>query len=102
MPRFALWIGCVALIAPPEILQPAALNAACWENKLAPAHYVASSPRSGLTSALEGRRFAEAIQLIDGELKKPDVAAADYLLYLRGRANRTETLRSGTRALPES
>ncbi|HEX4072468.1 MAG TPA: tetratricopeptide repeat protein, partial [Planctomycetaceae bacterium] len=87
MPRFALWIGCVALIAPPAILQPAALNAASPEKTSSRPH-ITSLPRlaPALTSALEDRRFAEAIQLIDGELKKPDVVAADYLLYLRGRA----------------
>ena len=96
MPRFALWIGCVALIAPLAILQGTALNAATPE-KTSSRQQITSLPHlaPALTSALEDRRFAEAIQLIDGELKKPDVAAADYLLYLRGRANRAQTLRSG-------
>ncbi|HUE12676.1 MAG TPA: tetratricopeptide repeat protein, partial [Planctomycetaceae bacterium] len=87
MARSALWIGCVALIASLGALKPAALKAEARENPTSPPP-ITSLPRLApeLNAALEDRRFAEAIQLIDGELKKRDVAAADYLLYLRGRA----------------
>ncbi len=83
MPRLALGIGCVALVTS-FALQPAASLQAAGE----PAHPITSVPRlSGeLSGALEDRKFAEAIRLIDDELKKPSAPHADYLLYLRGRA----------------
>ena len=87
MPRFSISAGCFVLLAAVGLLKPAALSAETRENATAPPA-MTSLPRLApeLNAALEDRRFAEAIQLIDGELKKPDVAAADYLLYLRGRA----------------
>ena len=87
MPRFALWLGCVVLFAAPGSLKSADLKLESREKPSSPP-LVTSLPRVSpeLSAALQDRRFAEAIRLIDGELKKPDVAAADYLLYLRGRA----------------
>ena len=85
MPRFSLWIGCVALIAALGALKPAALKAEPRENPTSGPR-ITSLPRLApeVNAALEDRRFVEAIQLIDSELKKPGVAAGDYLLYLRG------------------
>ena len=39
-----------------------------------------------LHDALAGKQFAQAVKLIDAELKKEKVLNADYLLYLKGRA----------------
>jgi alpha-2-macroglobulin len=83
MPRLALGIGCVALVIS-FALRPGAPLLAAGET----AHPITSVPRlsSELNGALQDRKFAEAIQFIDDELKKPSAAHADYLLYLRGRA----------------
>src|SRR5689334_3799915 len=41
---------------------------------------------TALRDALQDRRFADAIKQIDAELKKSSPPSADYLLYLKGRA----------------
>jgi len=58
------------------------------DDKAAKRPAVTSLPRiaAAVHDALAGREFAKAIELIDAQLQKDDVAAPDYLLYLRGRA----------------
>ena len=58
------------------------------EKRPVPKPAVTSLP-SGLSAvfdALADRKPAEAVKLIDAALKKEDVSSADYLLYLKARA----------------
>ncbi|MBT6483831.1 MAG: tetratricopeptide repeat protein, partial [Planctomycetaceae bacterium] len=63
-------------------------QAADVDAKVAKRPAVTSLPRvsPAVQNALAGSEFAKAIELIDAQLKKDDVVAPDYLLYLRGRA----------------
>jgi len=58
------------------------------DNKVAKRPSITSLPAvsPAVQSALAGREFAKAIELIDAQLQKGNVVAPDYLLYLRGRA----------------
>ena len=41
---------------------------------------------AALHAALQSREFERAVELLDGEIAKPDAKSVDYLLYLKGRA----------------
>jgi uncharacterized protein YfaS (alpha-2-macroglobulin family)/tetratricopeptide (TPR) repeat protein len=65
--------------------QPAASAA---DNPRNPRPAITSLPRiqPALHDLLQSQKFAEAIKQIDAELTREKVAGADYLLYLKGRA----------------
>src|SRR5207253_1418593 len=64
------------------------VSAAESEAKVKPEAAVTSLPQlpGEIQDALQDRRFAVAIKLVDAELAKAGRANADYLLYLKGRA----------------
>ena len=77
-----LLAGVVALFSVHQIL---AQNEPAEEK---PAPEITSSPelKSAIRDALQSREYDRAVAAIDEALAEPDVASADFLLYLKGRA----------------
>src|SRR5690242_12529448 len=80
--------ACFVVLVASSSLVAVTFGADAPKNKPVSRPRVTSLPSlpTDVQTALQDRRFAEAIKLVDAQLSRPSAKDADYLLYLKGRA----------------